>query len=548
MRARKFARRQERPLIQEALRWLAAFALLFVTLTLPDRLGAFTPLAFARLPLELPVLVLALTILSGPAQLIFRVLAAAVLTLMLLFKLANIATYLGFARSFSPFVDGMMLPIVFDTLNKSAGIAAAIGAAFAVVALIALVGAVLMWALGVIGHGARHARLPMGVAAGALAGLTFLPQAAPYVGWNASTFTRDQVVAANRSLRDGPAFQAQLLRDPLAEGPPANLLAGLKGYDVLLIFVESYGRTALDNPAYAPLVRATLEKFTTEVEAKGFAARSAWMASPTFGGASYLAHATALSGLLVDNHQRYLQLLRSDYGTLISDFNTAGWHTVTVVPQITMDWPEADFFKYGKIHSAMNMGYKGQSFEYMTMPDQYSLAAFQRAEIDPTDRKPVMAEIALISSHIPWAPIPKLVPWDDVGDGTIFNTARTPESSHEVWRDPKRVPEYFALSIDYTLQTLMSYVTTFGRDNTLFIILGDHQPMGFIAREYGNHDVPVHIIARDPAVLAALDKGTWAVGMTPDASSPSWPMNTFRQRMLEAFTPPADAASSPLPP
>jgi len=548
MRVRKFARRHEQSFVQQTLRWLAAFALLFATLALPDRLSDVGPAAFARLTLELPLLVLALVVLSGPAQLIFRILASVILTLMLLFKLANMATYFGFSRPFSPFVDGMMLPIVFDTLSKSAGIGAAIGAAIAIMVLLLLIGAVLMWALSVIGQGARHARLPLGVAAAALIAMTFLPQAAPHVGWNASIFTRDQIVAANKSLRDGAAFRAQLLHDPFAQAPQTNLLAGLKGYDVLLIFVESYGRSAVDNPAYAPLVRARLNTFNTEIAAKGFAARSAWMVSPTFGGESYLAHATSVSGLWVDNQQRYMQLLRSNYSTLISDFNAGGWHTVTVMPQITMAWPEADFFKYGKIYSAVNLDYKGQSFEYMTMPDQYALAAFQRSEIDAVDRKPVMAEIALVSSHIPWAPIPKMVPWEQVGDGTVFNTARTPETSHEVWRDPKRIPEYYALSIDYTLEALMSYVANFGRDNTLFIIVGDHQPMGFIAGDDASHEVPVHIIARDSAVLAALDQGTWTAGMTPDASSPSWPMNTFRQRLLEAFTPPADAASSSPPP
>ena len=40
-----------------------------------------------------------------------------------------------------------------------------------------------------------------------------------------------------------------------------------------------------------------------------------------------------------------------------------------------------------------------------TMPDQYTLSAFQRYEPAP-GHAPVMAEIPLVSSHAPWAPLP----------------------------------------------------------------------------------------------------------------------------------------------
>ena len=54
------------------------------------------------------------------------------------------------------------------------------------------------------------------------------------------------------------------------------------------------------------------------------------------------------------------------------------------------------------------------------MPDQYTLAEFQRNELAP-GHKPVMAEIDLVSSHSPWAPLPTMVPWNKVGNGSIFD-------------------------------------------------------------------------------------------------------------------------------
>ena len=544
MKSRKFARREESPLLNRGLRWIGALAVLLIVLTLPDRLGDFRLPAAVRLPVELPLIILALVLFTGRLQAIVRAVIVAGLSLIVLLKVAHMAAYFGFDRPFNPVADILMLPTILDTTGRAGGLAAPIGIVVAALLLIGAIAGTLRWTTGVVVRGIpRHGQLPAAIAALAVTALIFTPFGMP----TASVFVRDQTRAIIKDVREARAFRAELAQNPFHDAPSDSLLAHLKGTDVLLIFVESYGRASLDNPAYAPRLRGTLKSFDAALKDKGFSARSAWMASPTFGGESYLAHSAAVAGLWISNRQRYAQLLRSDHRTLISDFNTAGWRTVAVMPEITTAWPEGDFFSFGKIYRGPDLQYKGQSFDYLTMPDQYTLAAFQSRELASVDRAPVMAEIALVSSHIPWAPLPKLVPWDEVGDGRIFNTARTPESANDVWRDPKRVPEFYALSVDYTLQTLMSFVTAYAGDNTLLIIVGDHQPMTFIAGEGASHEVPVHIIARNPALLAALDEGTWTAGMEPDGTSPSWPMDSLRERILGAFTRRADQSESPPP-
>ncbi|MBY0511859.1 MAG: hypothetical protein K2P94_17110, partial [Rhodospirillaceae bacterium] len=439
--------------------------------------------------------------------------------------------------------DTLMLPALLDTLTKAGGSAGGIGIIAGVGLLLVLVVAIFAWATGVIVRGVpAHTRFPAAVAALALAGVMFTP----YGAWTAAPFVRDQVRTVTEDLREAQTFKAELLQDPFHDVPADSLLARLKGMDVLLIFVESYGRASLDNPAYAPRLRGVLREFDTVLREKGFSARSSWVTSSTFGGESYLAHSTAVSGLWIDNRQRYAQLLTSTRRTLIGDFNAAGWRTVAVMPAITAPWPEAAFFRYGKIYAAPDMDYKGDKFDYLPMSDQFALSVLQTQELALTDRAPVMAEVALISSHVPWAPLPKLIPWDEVGDGSIFKTARTAESANDVFR-AGRVPEQYAMSVDYSLRTLMSFITTFARDNTLLIILGDHQPMPFLAGENASHDVPAHIIAKDPALLAALDEDTWTPGMEPNASSVVWPMDSLRERILGAFTPSGDQSDLPPP-
>jgi hypothetical protein len=46
------------------------------------------------------------------------------------------------------------------------------------------------------------------------------------------------------------------------------------------------------------------------------------------------------------------------------------------------------------------------------MPDQYTLAAFQRDVYARSHLAPLMAEVTLTSSHSPWTAVPEMFDWD----------------------------------------------------------------------------------------------------------------------------------------
>ena len=105
--------------------------------------------------------------------------------------------------------------------------------------------------------------------------------------------------------------------------------------------------------------------------------------------------------------------------------------------------------------AAADLGYRGKPFNWVTMPDQFTLAAFERELLDPGPRPPVFAEIALISSHAPWTPIPPLLPWEALGDGRVFDAYATAGDPPEVvWRDPDRVREQYRRALDYVLRAV----------------------------------------------------------------------------------------------
>jgi len=339
------------------------------------------------------------------------------------------------------------------------------------------------------------------------------------------------------SINELKDFKNNLEQDADANVSRDTLFSKLKGKDVLVIFVESYGRTAIENPTFSPYVRAILDKSSANLTEKGFFSRSAYLTSPTYGGISWLAHGTLLSGLWVNSQLRYDQLVMSKHASLNRLFKQAGWRTLTLQPAHTMAWPQGEYFGYDKIYAANDLGYQGKSFSWITMPDQYTLSAFQKREHQPASRKPVMAEIVLISSHAPWVPIPYLVDWNQVGDGNIFNSqVEESELPEVVWQDTGRIREQYRKSIEYAISTVVSYILHYGDDNLVVLVLGDHQPAPFVTQESQSHDVLVHLISRDESVIASIKDWHWSKGMLPADNAPVWKMDVMRGRLISAFS------------
>ena len=169
--------------------------------------------------------------------------------------------------------------------------------------------------------------------------------------------------------------------------PGKDLLTALRGKDVIVAFVESYGRDAVENPEFASQIGALLDAGDRRLSAAGFASRSAFLTSPTAGGGSWLAHATFLSGQWIDNQQRYDNLPSSHRMTLTAAFRRAGWRTVGVMPGNDSAWPESESLGYDQVYGANDIGYNGPRFSWATMPDQYTLAKFERTERTARDRQ-----------------------------------------------------------------------------------------------------------------------------------------------------------------
>ncbi|TDW87378.1 phosphatidylglycerophosphate synthase [Kribbella pratensis] len=514
-----------------------AVLLVWTALLVPDHTGDLSPAAFLRIPLEGLVFVVLVCVLPSRLARVLALIGGLLAGVLMIMRLLDRGFYFAFDRPFHPVYDaayaGSALDLLGDSIGRIGALAVFIGAGVLCLALLALLP---LSAVRVTRLVARHRRPAIRIVA-VLAAISIVPALTGIgpkpVRQLASSSAARLATQVRDDLRDQREFVRALEQDPFRDTPGNDLLTGLRGKDVLLVFVESYGRTALDSP----VVTSALEAGDRRLQQAGFSSRSGFLTSPTFGGISWLAHSTLQSGLWVDNQARYDHLVTLDRLTLTDAFGHAGWRTVADVPSNDKDWSVAKtYYHYDMVYDRRNVGYAGPSFSFASMPDQYTLAALQRLELDKPNRAPVMAEVDLVSSHTPWAPLPRLVDWNRVGDGSIFDPMPVEgDSPEDVWRQPDRVKAAYAQSIAYSLDALTSFVQQLHDRNLVLVVLGDHQPASIVSGNGASHDVPVSIIAADPAVTDRVADWGWRNGLRPDTGAPIWPMDAFRDRFLTTY-------------
>jgi hypothetical protein len=533
---------------------LAVVSVVFALL-MPNQLSLLTPGRFAHIPAEAILIAGALLILPPKPRRVVSVLSGVGLGLLTILNGVDMGFYSVLSRPFYLVSDWPLFADGESFLEDSAGRAGAIGAVIGVVLLVIALLALMVLAILrlsdlMVRHRTTSTRsvLVLGIVWVTCATLNLQVAGAPLASRGATQHLRDRVHMVAEGLTDERTFARKAANDPFAKTPSDQLLTGLRGKDVIFTFIESYGRSAIEDPTMAKLVNPELAADSKELAKAGYSSRSAFLRSPTYGAGSWLAHSTFMSGLWVPNQQRYRTLTSHQRLTLSGAFRRTGaWRTVGIMPGVTEAWPERKFYGLDHVYDAHRLNYHGPKFSWSTMPDQYTLAAFQRLEHGRKHDKPLMTEMVLTSSHAPWAPIPRTVGWNQLGDGSIFNAikkqGRTPE---EVWRNADQVKTQYARSITYSVHNLVSYVKKYGNKNTVLVFLGDHQPVSTVSGTGASHDVPVAIVAHDRKVLDRISGWGWQDGLRPGANAPEWKMDTFRDRFLTAYGPKSGSGSAPV--
>jgi hypothetical protein len=321
----------------------------------------------------------------------------------------------------------------------------------------------------------------------------------------------------------------------LAPSPPMTSdLSRIAGADVLLIFIESYGAVAYDRPAFASGLAAGRARLEAAIDDSHRASVSALVESPTFGGGSWLAHISLLSGIEVRDPDTNALLMTQQRDTMAKAFARRGYRTVAWMPGMRQRWPEGRFYGFDDIYGADRLAYRGPEFGWFAIPDQYSLDRLDAFEVSRPSRPPLFVFFPTISTHFPFGPTPPYQPdWRRITDAHPYDG---PDIVRAYAREPNWIdfgPGYVdALSYDFT--SIAGYVRAHADGDMVMIVIGDHQPPAAVSGEHASWDVPVHVIAGRQPVLDRLVGYGFQRGFTPRRPSLGR-MHMLLPMLLDAF-------------
>lgn len=518
--------------------------LVYICLQMPSTLGNLKLVEFTRLPAEAIMGAVVLLSLPRKPRLIVSALTGALLGVITVLNMFDMGfnEYLG--RHFNIILDWSLFDdaraYLDDTLGRPAELGLSLGVVVLVFLLVTLVAlATVRLSNQLVRHRAKASRatLIVGTVWITCTALGLTVGGIPIASQHTAGVLKVQARTVRDTLRDEAEFRKVAKVDAFGNTPASQLVPDLRGKDMIFTFIESYGRSAVEDPIMAPGVDKTLDERTAALEKAGFHAKSGWLTSATYGGSSWLGHSTTMSGLWISNQQRYRTVMASDHLSLTKVFKKTGaWNTVGVMPGVQKGWPEQKYYGLDKVYNAFQLGYRGPKFSWSTMPDQYALEQFQQRVHGKKHAKPMMSELILTSSHQPWAPIPKMVGWDQLGDGSIFKSIQQAGNKPgDVIADTTKSRQEYGKSIQYSVTALTQWLERYGSDDTVLVFLGDHQPIARVSGNHASRDVPISIVAKDPKVLDKIAGWNWTDGLRPAHNAPVWKMSSFRDRFLTAY-------------
>jgi hypothetical protein len=506
-----------------ALRWgvlVAALAALNFSLTFEN----VWPTLFVRLgsslSVELAVFLLAFAgarwWLAAPSRIWLRVLAAAWAALVV-GRFVDVTTRSLYGRELNLYWDLRYIPDVSAMLAFVAEPWMVVLVAGGAVLLPLIVYLPVRWAIGYVSDAFEDARARRAVAA--LAAVVLLLAAGQRTGWLVAerlTFAEPVTAAFARQARQ---LTYELSGAGLRALPPAprieSNLARVRGADVFLTFLESYGAVSWDRPALAEPLMASRARLEADIRASGRRVVSARVESTTFGGESWLAHISLLSGTEVRDQDTNTRLMAQRRDTLVTAFSKAGYRTAVLMPGLQRAWPESAFYGFDDVFGSVELAYSGPPFGWWDVTDQYALARLDALLAGGDRRRPHFVFFPTISTHAPFTPTPPYQPdWSRVLTPTPYD----PAELDRAWSGP---PDWLNLSpgyvqaLDYAHATLGGYLRLHKGRDLVMILVGDHQPPAAVSGDDASWDVPVHLITNRQDVLEALLRKGFAAGLEP---------------------------------
>jgi hypothetical protein len=319
------------------------------------------------------------------------------------------------------------------------------------------------------------------------------------------------------------SIQAFQKREPVirqARTAPGSL-SGFQSTDgrsnIAMFMVESYGSTLITNPEHRERGYRILQDLSERFANAGYSSASGLLDSPAFGGRSWLADGSVLSGIRLENQKIYDETLKRGSAALLTAFRQAGYTSIVSAPGTSFaddQWKR--FYSFDRYFFQDDFGYEGPFVAFGNMPDQYQIHAVNQ-QIKSIDQK-LFIQFILATSHMPWDRVPSYYEdWSRLRDGTIYNNRSDIRFFDNNVISGTEYSLGFTETLSYTLNSVAGFLEKENDSFSLVIILGDHQPKYPVTERGADSGVLVHFLSRDPKLIEKFLSFGYQPGFIPQA-------------------------------
>jgi hypothetical protein len=294
--------------------------------------------------------------------------------------------------------------------------------------------------------------------------------------------------------------------------------------NIYLLFIESYGGVATMTDYCNEPYHNLTQKLDNQLNRAGWTVASNYSKSSVIGGRSWLAMTTALIGGQIDDQIQYSNLIKkhTSFPHMVSFFNQQGYETFRVssmkvnkIDSLNMLEIPNRFWQFDKRYLFPDIDYKGYVYDHFGgIPDQYTLGYVQEKWLSKT-KSPFFLSLITMNSHGSWSNLsPPLVEnWKEL------NAIKDPFKG-EKQQYSMHIQDYWK-AIDYQLRMVIDFIIKNGDDNSVFVVLGDHNPAGLewkLTNKLNKWATPIHIIAKDAAFTQSFYPHGFTEGLEVDTS------------------------------
>ena len=297
--------------------------------------------------------------------------------------------------------------------------------------------------------------------------------------------------------------------------------------DIYLIKIESYGSIVQKDTLLRALHQPVMQQIESSLHQQGWLFASRESEAPVSGGLSWLSMSSTLAGMMIDNKSLYTAFLKhvDTYPHLVQYLNSNGYTTITLQPpnRERPGLPVENPYQFDHTIFFKELNYKGLPYGVWIIPDQYSLEFTHEFYIEHQET-PVFLFFETATTHAPWVtPPPLYSDWRELntmppkapdGDQTsntlsLLDKIRS-SYTNRFNRNTSDTHTSYYQAITYDLKVIESFILNRANPNSVFIIMGDHQPP---VLKSSNFNTPIHIIARDSTLIQRLDAYDFKPGL-----------------------------------